>query len=289
MRGDGAINLDLIPRLCAHYLREKVSAVFVCGTTGEGLSLTGEERLQIVDKWIETARDKLPVIVNVSHLSIAASQALARHAQSAGAFAIASCGPTFCASVSSSQMVVAMAQVAEAAPKLPFYFYYIPQLTHYSLQMVNFVTAAARVIPRFQGVKFTHSDLAEFMQLMQLDSGRFEVMSGRDQLLLGFLACGATTAVGSTFNFAAGIAHAVHEAFERGDLMAARDAQIQLIRIMEIMRGFGGLCAMKATMKFIGLDCGPTRPPLDNLDDDQLASLQRSLRSCGRIALRDHL
>ena len=59
---DRSVNLDAIPGY-ARFLRENgVSAAFVCGTTGEGLSLTLDERLAVAEKWTQATDARLPVI-----------------------------------------------------------------------------------------------------------------------------------------------------------------------------------------------------------------------------------
>ena len=64
---DRSINLDAIPTYARFLRANGVSAAFVCGTTGEGLSLTLEERLAVSAKWVESADKSLPVIVHVGH------------------------------------------------------------------------------------------------------------------------------------------------------------------------------------------------------------------------------
>ena len=67
---DRSINLDVIPGY-ARFLKENgVGVAFVCGTTGEGLSLTLEERLAVAGKWVKSTGETLPVIVHVGHLSL---------------------------------------------------------------------------------------------------------------------------------------------------------------------------------------------------------------------------
>src|ERR1700712_3186182 len=94
-RDDLSVNLDVIPAY-ANLLRENgVGAAFVCGTTGEGLSLTQTERMQVAEAWTQVADDRLRVIVHVGHNCLADAQALTRHAAQIGASAIAAIPPFF--------------------------------------------------------------------------------------------------------------------------------------------------------------------------------------------------
>jgi N-acetylneuraminate lyase len=73
---DRSVNLDVIPAYARFLSANGVSAAFVCGTTGEGLSLTLDERLAVAEKWTQSAGPKLPVIVHVGHTCLADARAL---------------------------------------------------------------------------------------------------------------------------------------------------------------------------------------------------------------------
>ena len=64
---------------------------------------------------------------------------------------------------------------------------------------------------------------------------------------------------------------------QAGDLEAARAAQFQAARMVEVLGKYGFMAASKAVMALIGVDCGPVRPPLRNLTGQELASLAREL------------
>ena len=95
------------------------------------------------------------------------------------------------------------------------------------------------------------------------------------------LALGATGAVGSTYNFMAPLYLKVIAAFERGDLATARQLQSTAVEIIAVMSKHGGLPAGKVMMKMIGVDCGPVRPPLQNLSVEAEGKLRVELEQVG--------
>ncbi len=50
LNGDGSLNLAMIERQAIALVENNVSGAFICGTTGEGLSLTTNERLQVAER-----------------------------------------------------------------------------------------------------------------------------------------------------------------------------------------------------------------------------------------------
>ena len=70
MQSDQAIDLDAIHVLTERLLAEGVGGLFVCGSTGEGVSMTTDERKQVAEAFISAARGRVPVIVHVGHNSL---------------------------------------------------------------------------------------------------------------------------------------------------------------------------------------------------------------------------
>jgi N-acetylneuraminate lyase len=281
IHADGTLALATIPRQARLLAHNGVSGAFVCGTTGEGSSFTGEERRQVVEAWIKARPAGLAVIVHVGHLSLGEACDFARHAQATGADAIAALAPSFLRPPSVAELVAWCAAVAAAAPALPFYYYHMPAMTGVSFAAADFLAAAADRIPTLAGVKFTHENLMDFGRSGAFAGGKYTMLFGRDEILLAGLALGAPGAVGSTYNFAAPLYHRIISAFQRGDLAAAQRDQLRAMEFIEVLGRFGGLAAGKAAMKLIGVDCGPVRLPLRALTPADEAGLRADLEKIG--------
>jgi len=277
LHADGSLNLTAIEKQ-AELLRESsVRGAFVCGTTGESASLRVDERMQIAQRWCEVARDDLLIIVHVGHNCLADAQALAAHAQQVGAYATAAMAPCFFKPATVDDLVTFCAAVAQSAPDLPFYYYDIPPMTGVRLSMVDFLNQGLERIPNLAGIKFSHNDLFEFQQCLRLRDGRFNMLFGSDEILLSALAVGCRGAVGSTYNYAAPVYHRLMKAYQVGDLATAQAEQLKVVELVRTLFHFGPLAAGKAIMAFLGVECGPVRPPLRNLTTEQMRSLRSRL------------
>jgi N-acetylneuraminate lyase len=265
MDAQTALDLSVVDRQAGMLLESGVQGVFVGGTTGECMSLTVNERLQLAQRWKEVAGKDLAVLVHVGHACLAEARVLAAHAQQTGAQAIGMCGPFYLRPACVEDLVDWCASVASAAPAVPFYYYHIPSVTYVGFPMATFLKAAAGRIPTLAGVKFTHEDLLDFGRCLDYDGGRYDMLFGRDEILLSALALGARGAVGSTYNFAAPLFLRLWKAFESGRREEAARYQQQVRDFVAVLLRFGGLPAGKVLMKRIGIDCGPVRPPLRSL------------------------
>ncbi|HPD14482.1 MAG TPA: dihydrodipicolinate synthase family protein [Planctomycetota bacterium] len=278
---DGSLNLDKVEIQAESLVLSGVGGAFVCGTTGESLSLTVPERLALAERWRAVAPDGFAVIVHVGHPCTEDAKTLAAHAQKVGARAIGAMAPCFFRPASTDDLVAWCAEVAAAAPELPFYYYHIPSMTGVNVPVAEFLDRAAERIPTLAGAKFTYENLMDYHRSVRLREGRYDILFGRDEILLSALVLGARGAVGTTYNFAAPLYRRVIEAFERGDLGGAQAAQLRAVEMIQTLLRHGGLPAFKAVMKMIRVDCGPVRPPLRDLTLEQRHHLHQDLERLG--------
>jgi N-acetylneuraminate lyase len=277
---DGALNLDMVPVLTDKLVADGLSGLFVCGTNGEGPNMTVAERMQVAEAFVAAAAGRLRVIVHVGHSSIAEARTLAAHAQACGADAFSSVSAFYFKPASSRIMAAAMAQIASAAPRLPFYYYHIPHLTGVAVDVDEFLTAAAD-IPNLAGVKYTAAAVHEFQHSLRRWKDRYAFFWGFDEMLLPALAVGAGTAVGSTYTFAAPLYAETMRAFRAGDLERARDLHAFCVEMIRVIVAHPPIPAQKAVMRMLGWDLGPCRLPLPDLGPEAFDTLQRNLDAIG--------
>jgi N-acetylneuraminate lyase len=281
MHADGSLNLAMVPAVVDHLAAGGVSGLFVCGSTGEGVSLTGEERRAVAEAYIRAARGRLPAIVQVGHNSLAEARQLAEHARQAGARAVSAIPPSYFKITSVAVLVDCMAEIAGAAADIPFYYYHIPSLTGVTLGMAEFLEQASPRLANLAGVKFTAPALDEFQACLELAQGRFDVLWGLDEMLLAALAVGARGAVGSTYNIAAPLYRRLIGALEAGRLEDARRCQSMAVELIRILNRRPFHSAVKAVLKMLGMDCGPCRLPIAPVRPEDAGALRRELDGIG--------
>jgi N-acetylneuraminate lyase len=284
MRADRSLDLPTIDRLAEYYAARNLSGVFVCGTTGEGPSLTVAERQAVLERWCGVAKGIFPVIAQVGTASIADATALAAHARAAGAAAVAMLPPFYLRPQSVEDALACCAEVAADSGGLPLYYYHIPFLTGVKLPMADLLESGMKRVPSLAGLKFSDGDLQDFGRCVSLAGDRLDLFFGKDEVLLAAMALGARAAIGSTYNYAAPIYQGMLELLEAGDTAAARAAQERSRRLVQIIEQFGGPRVHKSLMHIAGVPCGPNRLPLSNLTGPQHEALERALESAGLMA-----
>lgn len=279
---DGALNLAVVEKQAEHFVRNGLEVAFIGGTTGECVSMSLDERLQLARRWFEVVRGMpLKVVVHVGSNCLADARTLAVQAEELGAIAIAAVTPNYFKPRNLDALIACCAEIAAAAPSTPFYFYDIPSMTGVNLSMPDFLAQAAARIPTLSGIKFTNSDLMSYQLCLRAGEGRFDVPYGTDEWLLAALVLGAQGAVGSSYNFGAPIYQRLIKAYRAGDLAAAREEQFRSVQMIQLLIGYGYMGAAKAVMRLLGVDVGPARLPNGNLTAEQVTELKSKLAAMG--------
>jgi N-acetylneuraminate lyase len=278
MYPDGSINLEMIEPLYRTYKNNKIAGAFINGSTGEGLSLSTNERKELAETWSEVIDDDFKLLLHVGHASISEAKELAQHASDLNISGISTVGPFYAKPVRVEDLVEFCREIALCAPSMPFYYYHIPELTGVHFSMTDFLPMAVEEIPSFKGVKFTDDDLIYFYQSQELVKDNVEFYFGSDELLICGLLLGADGFVGSTYNYMPHLYYEIMQAFNNGDLERARELQGSSMKIAQIIGSYGYSGAAKAVMSHLGLDLGPVRLPLKMPTKSEIREMMEELR-----------
>ena len=259
---DGSVNLSAVERQQRFYKDNGISGVFACGTTGEGSSLTLDEKKALFKEWARFREDGFAVIGFLGGTSVPECRGLMKYAKECGLDAVAMTAPYYQKASSVKDLALTLAEVASAEPDMPFFYYNIPCLTHVCPPMISLLKEVDGLIPNFAGIKYTFENM---------------IMWGRDEMMLPALSIGADTFIGSTYGYNAPIYLAIMKAFKEGRISDAAGLQYKANIIITFLEKYGNGCG-KAFMKAAGLDLGPCRRPLATLSPEAYSSLLEDLK-----------
>ena len=275
---DDKVNAAVIRDVVEFHLTAGVSGFYLTGSTGEGLLLSEAERGLVVETVVDQVKGRVPVVVHVGALTTASACTLAAQAEEAGADAISSIPPIYF-SVGPEGVKQYYARIASAS-SLPFYVYNIPGATGIDVgvdMMRDLITA----VPTLRGMKYTSYNFFEMRKIIEMEGGRFNIVSGPDELMIAAQAMGADGAIGSTYNPLPHLFVQAYEAFGANDVATARELQAKANRVISVFLQFPSLSALKEMMRLIGFDCGSARQPNLPLTDEQKGQMREMLEEIG--------
>lgn len=281
MNQDGSLNLQLIPSYYAFLKHNGVTGAFICGSTGEGVSMTVKEKMAVAEAWAAcTGHDEdFKVMTLLGGTSIADCKDLAKHAKQIGLYGVSFTAPFYFKPGSVDLLAQCCAEIAATVPDMPFYYYHIPVLTGVGFSMIDLLQSIDGKVPNFAGIKYTHEDFMDYLSCLRFQNGKYDMLWGRDENMLSALVLGAKGSVGSTFNYAAPLYYKLIDAFNAGELETAQQLQQQSIDMIRLLGKYGGIATGKAYMKLVGLDCGEFRIPVKNMSADAFELFRKDVES----------
>jgi len=269
MDADGNLNLSVIADYYLFLKHNGVSGAFICGTTGEGVSLTLEEKKAVCNTWSKAISqdEDFKVILFVGGTCIEDCKELAVYARDQGLYAISFTPPFYFKPTNIDILTDCCKEIADAVPEMPFYFYHIPSLTGVDFPMIDLLKNVDGKISNFQGIKYTAENFMDFLSCLHFQNRKYDMLWGRDENLLSSLVLGCNGAVGSTYNYAAPLYFEIINAFKSNDLAKAQRLQQKSIDMISLLGKYGGIATGKSYMKIVGLDCGEFRLPVKNMTE----------------------
>lgn len=277
---DGNLNLSLIPDYYQSLKYNGITGAFICGSTGEGVSMSLNERKAVAKGWADATNhdEGFKVMLFLGGTSIADCKELALYAQQVGLYAVSFTAPFYFKPANVEILTDCCKLIAETVPGMPFYYYHIPVLTGVGFSMIDLLKSVDGRIANFAGVKYTHEDFMDFLSCLHFQNGKYDMLWGRDENMLPALAVGSKGAVGSTFNYAAPLYHDLIDAFNNHDLVKAQELQQQSVDMITLLGKFGGIATGKAYMKLVDLDCGGFRLPVKNMNSKQFELFKEDVK-----------
>ncbi len=257
--GEGALDLDVARQLARWLADHGSDGLVVAGTTGEGSTLTDDEKL---DLWAAVAEAvTIPVIANTGSNDTAHSVHLTRQAAGCGVAGVLAVTPYY--NRPSQAGIEAHFRAIAGATDLPVMLYDIPVRSGRKIAH-EVMVRLAHDVPNLAGVKDAAADVAATARLIAAVPERFEIYSGNDDHTLALVALGAVGVVGVATHWVGIEMSELIAAATKGDLVAAREVNGRLLESYAFETGDAAPNPIpaKAMMRTLGLAVGECRLPM---------------------------
>ncbi len=257
--GEGALDLDGAVHLARWLADHGSDGLVVAGTTGEGSTLTDDEKL---DLWRAVAEAvTIPVIANTGSNDTAHSVHLTAEAAACGAAGVLAVTPYY--NRPSQAGIEAHFRAVAQATDLPVLLYDIPVRTGRRIAHETMLRLA-REVPNVVGVKDAAGDVAASARLLAEAPDGFDLYSGDDSLTLALAAVGGGGVISVASHWSGGLHGRMLAAFAKGDVDEARRINATLLDsfAFETSEAAPNPVPAKAMMRVLGLPAGQCRLPM---------------------------
>ncbi len=264
---NGNVSTERTKAFAEFLLNKGVKGLYVCGSSGECIYQSKEERKAILEAVMEVAKGKMTIIAHVACNNTADSMELAAHAESLGVDAIASIPPIYFR-LPEDAIAQYWNDISSAAPNTDFVIYNIPQLAGVALTMPLFREMLKN--PRVIGVK-NSSMPTQDIQMFKAEGGDdIVVFNGPDEQFVAGRTIGAEGGIGGTYGVMPELFLKCDEYLKAGNIDKAREIQYTINSIIYAMCDCkcNMYAAAKEVLRIQGIDIGDARKPLAGLKEE---------------------
>ncbi|XP_076268738.1 N-acetylneuraminate lyase-like isoform X2 [Rhynchophorus ferrugineus] len=277
---DFSINVEKIPSYANYLLDSGIHGVLIGATSGEGTSLSVQERKNITEAWANAVKSTHQhLMVQVGGAPFPDVLELARHAESMGADSILTMPELYFKPKKTQELINYLKFISAAAPRTPLLYYHNPGHTSVNIDMAEMLEMASGQIPNLKGIKYTSNDLAGGYAALQAVNGRYTVFIGGDYLIEPAFALGFDSAIATSMNVLPRYSIEMLQSVKESNLEKAKSLQQNLTRFVDTLKKYGSkVSGMKLAMNlFTPINVGLARPPLQNVNPSKIGEIKSNL------------
>jgi 4-hydroxy-tetrahydrodipicolinate synthase len=283
----GAVDIERMRALVARQIEGGVRLLVPCGTTGESVTMSGEERREVIRATIETARGRARVIAGTGSNNTAHAVEQSREAAEMGADAVLVVAPYY-NKPTQEGLYQHFRAVAESVPSIPVVLYNVPGRTSSNISAET-TLRLARDCENVVAVKEASGNLAQIMEILRGRPLGFLVLSGDDALTFAMLALGADGLISVASNEAPGPLSQMVDAALAGEWEKARREHYRWLPLMDVNFIESSPGPVKAAMALMGLLEERLRLPLVPVTEKSRARVREVLDELGLLKETTHV
>lgn len=277
MKPDGSVNYDRYAELSNRLAKGGIQGIFVCGTTGEFVNLTSQERLGLLRAARQGAGDGVRLMYNITALNLNDIRMYIEHAKSEGADCL-SVTPPYYHNYDAKALTSYFCTIANMAEGMPVYLYNIPGMAKNPIAPAV-LRQVCDTCENVAGLKDSSMDYQTFLEfrLAVQDKPGFELITGNDAQVLATLLYGGAGGVIAMSSVFPELCESIYTSWREGRMDDARQAQDTVLQLRSLVRRVMPIMAHKEILRLLGFDIGPARFPLRELNDTERLEIRRTL------------
>ena len=269
----GEVDYAQAKRLATALLDSGSDGLVITGTTGEGPTLTAEEKIRLYAEVKEAIGYRGAVIAGTTDNDTAKSIELSTEAASVGADALLLTVPAYNKPPQEGlyQHFKAIAESTE----LPCVLYNVTSRT--SLNMTDETALRLSKIDNIVGIKEAGSDLNQITRIIDGAGDDFRVWSGNDDETFSIMATGGYGVVSVLSHLVGNQIKQMMGYLLEGDVEKAAAEHRRLLPLFKVMFTVSNPIPLKYSLNHVGFNVGPMRLPLVPPDEKSAENIRNVL------------
>ena len=280
MKENGEVNFEKLGELLEFQIAGGTDSIIICGTTGEASTLSHEEHLECIRYTVDKVAKRIPVIAGTGSNCTETAIYLSKEAEKAGADGLLLVTPYY--NKATQKGLIAHFTETAKAVNIPAILYNVPGRTGCTLMPAT-VASLAKDVDNIIGIKDATGNMHMTMQMMQLCQGDIDLYSGNDEIIVPVLSAGGKGVISVLSNVVPKETHDICAKFFEGDVKGSLELQLKYLPLVDNLFSEVNPIPVKAALNLMGMEVGPLRLPLTEMEDAHKAKLEAVMKELGVI------
>lgn len=274
MNHDGSVNFDKLGKFIDFQIENSTDAIVICGTTGEGATLTHEEHSKAIKYTAEYVNGRVPVIAGTGSNDTEYAVKLSNEAEKDGVDALLMVTPYY--NKTSQAGLVAHYSYINDRVSTPIILYNVPSRTGVDIKPETYKELSK--LKNIVAAKEANGNISALMQTMSLCGDELDIYSGNDDQIAPFTAMGGKGVISVLSNVAPKITHEMAQAGVDGDVKKSTALQLEYLKLCNNLFCDVNPIPVKEALNMMGWDVGPCRLPLTALNEANRQKLENTMK-----------
>ena len=269
------VNFKKLEELVEWHIKSKTDAIVVCGTTGEASTMTDQEKKETIKFVVDLVNKRIPVIAGTGSNDTASAISMSKWAEKIGVDAVLVITPYY--NKTTQKGLIEHYKAISSSIKSPIVIYNVPSRT--SLNINPHTLQELCVIPNIVAIKEASSNISQIAQIKALCGDNLDIYSGNDDQVIPILSLGAIGVISVLANIIPTDMHNMCDLYFNGKHAEALKIQLGYLPLNNAVFVETNPIPIKTAMNLMGMQVGPLRLPLCDMEESNLKFLKKELKA----------
>ncbi len=276
---DNKVNYDELGRIIDNQIENGTDAIIICGTTGEGSTLSHEEHAATIDFAVKHTAKRIPVIAGTGSNDTEYAVKLSNEAEKSGVDGLLMVTPYY--NKTSQAGLIKHYEYINNRVSTPIILYNVPSRTGMTIKPETYLELSK--LNNIVATKEASGDISAVAKIAALCGNNLDIYSGNDDQITAIMSLGGKGVISVLSNVAPKVAHDIAALYLKGECEASRKLQLEYLDLCNDLFVDVNPIPVKEAMAMMGWKVGEVRMPLAPMSEAARAKLAATMKRHGLI------
>lgn len=265
---NGDVNYSRLREILEFHVINHTDAIIVTGTTGEGSTLSDEEKISVIEFTVDIINSRIPVIAGTGSNDTRHAAEFSKRVEKLGVDGLLVVTPYY--NKGNENGIYEHYKAIAEGIKIPVILYNVPSRTGVNLSIPLLKRLAQ--IENITALKEASGNISYVAEVAR-EVPELDIYSGNDDMVVPVLSLGGKGVISVSANIIPDISHDMTASFLKGDVKKARELQLKYNDLVNALFLETNPVPVKEAMNFLGYEVGNCRLPLGAMNESNRVRL----------------